>query len=54
MEQNQTLPLPPQSSVWCDHHPSINILEKCLTPQILQLEIKDYIKKNRPSLDKHY
>ena len=34
--------------------PPLTFLEKCLTPQILQLEIKDYIKKNRPSLDKHY
>ena len=43
----------PWYSVWCDHHPSTNILEKCLKPQILQLEIEDN-KKNRSSLDKHY
>ena len=34
--------------------PSLKFLEKCLTPQILQLEIEDCTKKNRPSLDKHY
>ena len=43
----------PWYSVWCDHHPSTNILEKRLKPQILQLEIED-TKKNRSSLDKNY
>ena len=53
MEQWGLKSEPPWYGVWCDHHPSTNILEKRLKPQILQLEIED-TKKNRSSLDKHY